>query len=182
MDSSEMNFENLIELFNEDLSAHPLLKSFKGKPELIYASLYFFVCGEELCESDVKIGLSLELISLSYRLHFLNSNMSSLDLITGDYFYARALKRTVEVGKIDAVKVLSRAVSREASLRSSGFRSNIFPSLIAAACELSVLRGRPSDSVKRSLEEFLKKRMRGFAGLESGEEAACLLKDWGWLD
>lgn len=182
MNYSNKNLENVIGLFNEDLSTHPLLNSYEGKPDLFYADLYFFIKGNELDESDIKLGLSLELIALSYKLHFGKKNISSLDLIEGDYFYARALKRTVETGDINAVKVLSKAVSREADIRSLGFDSDIFPSLIAAACELSVFKGRPPEVVKTLLKEFFEKKMRGFGGSKSYAEAVRFLKEWGWFE
>lgn len=172
--------ENLVRIFQEENTGHELLEQNPEISDYDYASLYLNI-QENIDESVIKTALSLELLAVSYRLHFLNQQVNSLSLIKGDYFYSRALKRTVEAGSIEAVKILSLAVLRESTLRAEGFKGSLFPSLIAAAGELSLLQGVEKKRIDEAIKNFLSVKKSAKRYSTNSEDVEQILISWGWL-
>lgn len=94
----------------------------------------------------LNIGTALSLLAISFDRHFpLDGNVKKIDLLKGDYFYARALHYTTKTGNITLVKLLSQAVIDEIKIRER-IRTNYYYSLILAAAKIHIYNKEGKDS------------------------------------
>jgi hypothetical protein len=139
---------------------HPLIESEPEPKNLIYATVLYRLASEAADVFFLNNAVALELMALSFRKHFLKK-ADALDIIKGDFFYARALKYTMATGFSEAVQILAQTVVNQAVFEKYGFRSEPFLSLLEASARLSLLKtkGRifSSDSpeVLTKLEQIL---------------------------
>ncbi|MCX7831901.1 MAG: hypothetical protein N2440_03260 [Actinobacteria bacterium] len=131
-------------------------KNFKSHPavstESAYAYLpYAFVLGAlSKKKSDnrlLHIGTALSLLAVSFDRHFpLEKRVKKIDLLKGDYFYARALQYTTMTGSVVLIKLLSQAVIDEIKIREK-IEPSYFYSLILAAAKIHIFNkeGKEAD-------------------------------------
>lgn len=126
-----------------NFESHPILGCKTSEKKTIYSALFAVVAGDFRTDFALKIGTAIELIAESYKRHFEQKKPKiASELLKGDYFYARALKYTISSGSLTAVKILSRAVTREIAIRTKT-NPPFYYSLVLAALELAdVLKGK----------------------------------------
>lgn len=157
--SSKTEYAEKIRLeLKKNFESHPAVVS-EATDNLVPYSLVFGLLTSDFSSSfSVNLGTALALLALSYTKHFVKGNPEdSVELLKGDYFYARALKYTIESRRIEAVDILSRAVITEIRARSL-FEPSCHISLIKAAMELDRLKRNEAYAVKIREDEILKLR------------------------
>lgn len=137
-----------------NFESHPSVVSEDPEGPVPYSLVFGLLTNDFSSDFSLNMGTAIALLALSYEKHFSRGiPEKTLELLKGDYFYARALKYTIQSNRIEAVNILSRAVITEIRARSL-FKPSCHLSLIKAALELDRLRRNLPYAVKIKEDEI----------------------------
>jgi|GEM_PF-6371512 len=138
MRGSENPNEVIVSELRKNFLIHPLLKGKEKLSDPVYAEALLKLADSNFGSFYFNNAVALELLALSFRKHFLQE-AKPLNIIKGDFYYARALNYTVSGGQYRAVEILARAVVRQAVFVGHELAAEPFISLLEAAAGLDLL-------------------------------------------
>lgn len=118
---------------------HPLLEGKEDFSGFFYAEVLLKLADNSFDDFYLNNAVALELLALSFRKHF-QQEAKPIDIIKGDFYYARALSYTILSGLEGAVKILAGAVVRQTVFAGDELTDEPFISLLEAAVRLDLLK------------------------------------------
>lgn len=175
------------ERLRAEMELHPVLAGTGFRvppPALAAAFLSFYSFGAYQSEAAVQVGLALELLELAVSVHYPDifdsgrerSIPESIDVITGDFFYSRALMAVAALNDSQVVRILAQAIASVAEAISKPITKDAIASgnvdrvhevvwnvsaLFAAAAELASYLGR----LPEPLSGAVRKLAHGLGGI-----------------